>query len=202
MLPGYNNQLNVFQPVYTHMFETILAGPQPHYYVHLYTPGETLNSINRSISTHSPSCCVAVAKSCTHRGHSACPNPPPPPSPPQPPPFLRGAWPDCDMCAGGTKNLMNPEYGLRVGSKAPLVGTLMRITSAQRTRDSRIMMVVQGLARVRVIEQTQQRPFARADVQILPDAELSSACYQEVSHFFEIFLTFENATTRRRVLIS
>lgn len=96
MLPGYNNQLNVFQPVYTHMFEAILAGPKPHYYVHLLTPG-------------------------------------------------------------GTKNLMNPDYGLRVGSKAPLVGTLMRITSWQRTKDSRLLMVVQGLARVRVIEQTQVR---------------------------------------------
>jgi Lon protease-like protein len=86
---------------------------------------------------------------------------------------------------------MNPEYGLRVGSKAPLVGTLMRITSAQRTRDSRIMMVVQGLARVRVIEPTQQRPFARADVQILPDAELSAECYREVRHFFDSCPAFE-----------
>jgi hypothetical protein len=72
MLPGYNNQLNVFQPVYTHMFETILAGPKPHYYVHLYTPGETPNSINPSDSPSLPSCCVAIAQNRTQKGHSAC----------------------------------------------------------------------------------------------------------------------------------
>ena len=62
---GFNQVLNVFQPMYTHMFEAVLARSTPSYYVHLQTPG-------------------------------------------------------------GTANLMNPEYDLRTGSKAPLVGVLMR----------------------------------------------------------------------------
>ena len=33
------NVLNVWQPMYTHMFEGIVAKPQPWYYVHLHTPG-------------------------------------------------------------------------------------------------------------------------------------------------------------------
>jgi len=117
MLPFYNNVLNVWQPMYTHLFETVIAQKQPWYYVHLQTPG-------------------------------------------------------------GTKNLMNPDYALDVpASKAPRVGTLMRVVSAERTADSRLTCVVQGLARVRVIEQTQKEPYARATVQLVPDDELSRACY-------------------------
>ena len=43
MLPGFNHVLNVWQPMYTHMFEAILAQKQPWYYVHLQTPGGTKN---------------------------------------------------------------------------------------------------------------------------------------------------------------
>ena len=52
----------------------------------------------------------------------------------------------------------------QAGTKAPLVGVLMRIVSVQRQDDSRLAMVVQGLARVRVLEQTQKEPYARATV--------------------------------------
>ncbi len=117
MLPGFNQELNVFQPMYTHMFESIIAKKQgPWYYVHLQTPG-------------------------------------------------------------GTDNLMNPDYALRVGTKAPLIGVLMRIVVAKRLEDSRLYMVVQGLARVRVLEQTQKEPYARASVQLLQDAEITASYY-------------------------
>jgi hypothetical protein len=46
MLPGFNQVLNVFQPMYTHMFEAIVAKEQPWYYVHLQTPGGTDNLMN------------------------------------------------------------------------------------------------------------------------------------------------------------
>ena len=39
MLPGFNSVLNVWQPMYVHMFETIIAQDEPWYYVHLQTPG-------------------------------------------------------------------------------------------------------------------------------------------------------------------
>ena len=117
MLPGFNHVLNVWQPMYTHMFEAILAQKQPWYYVHLQTPG-------------------------------------------------------------GTKNLMHPDFNLDdPTSKAPRVGTLMRVVGAERREDSRLTCVVQGLARVRVLEQTQQAPYVRATVQLLPDAELTMSCY-------------------------
>ena len=37
--PGLANCLNVHEGQYTHMFETILSGPQPHYFGHLHLPG-------------------------------------------------------------------------------------------------------------------------------------------------------------------
>ena len=43
MLPGFNQVLNVFQPMYTHMFESIIAKDRPWHYVHLQTPGGTDN---------------------------------------------------------------------------------------------------------------------------------------------------------------
>ena len=102
MLPGFNQVLNVFQPMYTHMFEAIVAKKErPWYYVHLQTPG-------------------------------------------------------------GANRLTNPDFDLRVGTQAPLIGVLMRIGSCTRMEDSRLHLIVQGLARVRVIEQTQRSPHAHA----------------------------------------
>eukprot|EP00802_Teleaulax_amphioxeia_P007792 Tamp_07800.p1 GENE.Tamp_07800~~Tamp_07800.p1 ORF type:complete len:592 (-),score=123.98 Tamp_07800:658-2433(-) len=121
MLPGFNQVLNVWQPIYTHLFESIIAKPQPWYYVHLHTPG-------------------------------------------------------------GTDNLMNPDYALDdPTSRAPRVGTLMRIQSAERTEDSRLALVVQGLVRVRVVEQTQKEPFTRATVQLLPDDEITASYYKSAA---------------------
>ena len=120
MLPGFNQMLNVFQPAYTHMFETIMASSSPRYYVHLHTPG-------------------------------------------------------------GSDSLADPDFALSIGSKQPLVGVLMRIVSAQRREDSRLALVVQGLARVRVLEQTQCVPFSRANVQLLPDAEITASYYDQAT---------------------
>ena len=41
ILPHHQAQLNVWQPQYTLMFESLLATPPPHYYVHLLLPGGT-----------------------------------------------------------------------------------------------------------------------------------------------------------------
>ena len=42
-LPGRSNILNVHEPIYTNMFETILYGPKPWYVGHLYLPGGSKN---------------------------------------------------------------------------------------------------------------------------------------------------------------
>ena len=38
-LPHLQVLLNIFQPEFTHMFESLLASPQPWYYMHLHLPG-------------------------------------------------------------------------------------------------------------------------------------------------------------------
>ena len=119
MLPHQQTILNVFQPQYTLMFETLLATPEPWYYLHVHLPG-------------------------------------------------------------GADNLANPEYALVPGSKAPLAGTLMQVVSVERLSDARLILVVQGLGRAAVLRATQQLPYARADVQLLPDREalLAASCEQ------------------------
>ena len=79
---------------------------------------------------------------------------------------------------GGTDNLMDAEYALDdPQSKAPRVGVLMRVISSDHTEDSRLSMVVQGLMRVRIVEQTQKEPYHRATVQLLPDEEITASYY-------------------------
>ena len=123
-LPHQQVLLNIFQPEYTHMFESLLASPQPWYYMHLHLPG-------------------------------------------------------------GIENLANPEYALPDGvtpsesaSLGARHGTLMRVVSFKRLPDARLRIVVQGLGRAIVVRGTQQLPFARGDVQLLPDTEalLDAAC--------------------------
>jgi hypothetical protein len=136
MLPGYNQVLNVWQPMYTHMFETIIAKEEPWYYVHLQTPG-------------------------------------------------------------GSKNLMNPEFGLdNPDSKTPRVGVLMRVIKAERRQDSRLTCVVQGLSRVRVLEETQKEPYARATVQHLPDDELTRVYYSRAQEILLARVSNEPAGTQ------
>ena len=50
----YNNVLNVWQPMYTHLFESVIAQPKPWYYVHLQTPGGTKNLMNEDFALDTP----------------------------------------------------------------------------------------------------------------------------------------------------
>ena len=86
---------------------------------------------------------------------------------------------------GGVENLDNPDYALKPGSKAPLTGTLMQVVAVQRESDSRLTLIVQGLARGIVVRPTQDLPFARADMQILPDDEMCRACARRSRRFLE-----------------
>ena len=72
---------------------------------------------------------------------------------------------------------MNLDYQLKVGTKAPLTGVRMRIVDVKRQEDNRLVMVVQGLSRVRVLARTQKEPYARATVLLLFVAELAASHY-------------------------
>lgn len=65
------------------------------------------------------------------------------------------------LLPGGADSLGKAEYALKPGTDAPLVGTLMRVTYARREADSRLTLVVQGLARGLVLRETQALPYAR-----------------------------------------
>jgi Lon protease-like protein len=86
------------------------------------------------------------------------------------------------LLPGGVENLANPEYELRPGTKAPLHGTLMQIVAVKREVDSRLTLLVQGLARGYVTRSTQALPYARMDFVILPDDEQLVANARRVSH--------------------
>lgn len=77
---------------------------------------------------------------------------------------------------GGVDSLDDPVYELKPGTEAPLAGTLMRIVGFHREGDSRLALTVQGLARAVVVRPTQTLPYARADVQLLPDFEALLSC--------------------------
>ena len=47
-------------------------------------------------------------------------------------------------------NTGNPEYELRPGTAAPLVGTLMEVLSSLWTKDGRLLVLAVGVARIRV----------------------------------------------------
>ena len=83
---------------------------------------------------------------------------------------------------GGADNLGNPEYALpglgesgATGPKATLQGVLMQVATAKRMPDARIVLTVQALGRALVVRGTQDLPYSRADVQLLPDAEQLAA---------------------------
>ena len=46
LLPHQQTVLNVFQPEYVHMFETLMSQPGPHFYFHVHLPGGTDNLAN------------------------------------------------------------------------------------------------------------------------------------------------------------
>ena len=117
LLPHQQAGFNIFQPQLVHLFESLMATPEPWFYMHVLLPG-------------------------------------------------------------GVDNLGNPDYalpGLGVdgapGDKATLQGTLMQIVATKRMPDARIALISQGLHRAVVVRGTRALPYARGDVQILPDAE-------------------------------
>eukprot|EP01023_Acetabularia_acetabulum_P064819 TRINITY_DN8499_c2_g2_i1.p1 TRINITY_DN8499_c2_g2~~TRINITY_DN8499_c2_g2_i1.p1 ORF type:complete len:467 (+),score=38.76 TRINITY_DN8499_c2_g2_i1:135-1535(+) len=71
----------------------------------------------------------------------------------------------------GSKNLSNPEYELREGSSAPLIGTLMKITHALCLPKGVLLIIACGVQRFQVVRKQQSLPYQSADVKLIMDAE-------------------------------
>eukprot|EP00592_Proboscia_alata_P026206 CAMPEP_0194446264 /NCGR_PEP_ID=MMETSP0176-20130528/128338_1 /TAXON_ID=216777 /ORGANISM="Proboscia alata, Strain PI-D3" /LENGTH=412 /DNA_ID=CAMNT_0039272947 /DNA_START=463 /DNA_END=1701 /DNA_ORIENTATION=- len=85
----------------------------------------------------------------------------------------------------GSENLGNPEYELKEGTKAPLVGTLMQITEAQLENDGTLTVAVQALERIKVVEVEREKPYSVATVEIFPDEELVNYHIQRANEFLQ-----------------
>ena len=55
--------------------------------------------------------------------------------------------------------------------KARTSGTLMRVVNTKRTSDGRLQVLVQGLGRLRLLNETRREPYPRVDAQLMVDAE-------------------------------
>ena len=84
------------------------------------------------------------------------------------------------LLPGGAESLGQPGYALQPGTNASLTGTLMRVVYAQRQANSVLTLIVQGLARGVVTRPTQDLPYSRGDVQLLPDGEVLRAAARMV----------------------
>jgi Lon protease-like protein len=84
---------------------------------------------------------------------------------------------------GGVENLNNPDYRLEPGTRAALTGTIMQVVAVQREEDSRLTLLVQGVGRGVAMRSTQTLPYARADMQLLPDDEQLLACARHGRRF-------------------
>ena len=74
---------------------------------------------------------------------------------------------------GGSASLTDPRYSLEPGvpSEAPTVGVLMQVSRVSVLDDGRLAVEAYGLCRFEVLRPTQETPYSRADVRLLPDAE-------------------------------
>ena len=85
----------------------------------------------------------------------------------------------------------------QVGTQAPLIGVLMRIVSARR-----MYARAELAAAVRKLKQTQREPYARATVQVLPDAELTASHYARATTELMVstYYTPKPSTLETRIL--
>ena len=75
------------------------------------------------------------------------------------------------LLPGGSANLDKPEAILKRGTRAPTIGTLMRLREVRRVGDGRLAVHAEAVGRFRVLRGTQASPYSKADVALLVDAE-------------------------------
>jgi len=72
---------------------------------------------------------------------------------------------------GGSASMSDPQYALRPGTQAPLVGVVMEIENYEWMPDGRLFLQATAIGKMRVLEVTQEQPYSRANVEWLPDNE-------------------------------
>jgi len=138
LLPHQQVLLNVFQPEYVHMFEALLATPQPWYYMHALLPGGVEHLGHPDYALPGLGGADGDGEAPGDKAHlqgvlmqEQQPNPNPNPNP-NPTPTPNPAQPDPD-----------PERNRK------------QVVSVSRTRDARLRLVVQGVGRAVVLRGTQ-----------------------------------------------
>jgi Lon protease-like protein len=141
-LPGRSNCLNVHEPLYTNMFETILrhstgstgtTSTAPFYVGHLHLPGGTKN-------LKSPD-----------------------------PKYRLRSW---DGVGVDRNNILSPREEAETDhDRSAVLGTLLRISDYRRMSDGRLLLLVQAVERFVVTQAQQELPYSTAHVQLLPDTE-------------------------------
>ncbi|EJK77626.1 hypothetical protein THAOC_00530 [Thalassiosira oceanica] len=144
--PGRRNCLNVHEPKYTHMFESIMSSPSgsgPRYFGHLHCPGGT-KSIRSGEERY-------TLKSYDQEleDESRFDN------------------------FNSTSTLMMPDIRTPTVDRSAVVGCLCEILDLRRMEDGRLMILTQALERFVVSEvaSDQKRLYDVANVQILLDEE-------------------------------
>ena len=75
------------------------------------------------------------------------------------------------LLPGGSASLGKDSSNLAVGTSAPTVGALMRLSEIKRLGDGRLAVRADAIGRFRVLRSRQATPYSRADVILYPDGE-------------------------------
>ena len=75
------------------------------------------------------------------------------------------------LLEGGSASLGREESRLVAGTPSPTIGALMRLRELRRLGDGRLAVHAIAVGRFRVLRGTQEGPYSRADVAVLPDQE-------------------------------
>ena len=140
-LPGRSNMLHVHEPMYTHMFQSLLSHDKPWYFGHLYLPSASDN-VKRSTSP-----LPAKENGSDHKTNENSA-------------FKLKTWKD-ELKEGEDKT--DPQ--------SAVIGTLLRVADYRRMENGRLFLLVEALERFVVTNVQQELPYSMADVQLLPDTE-------------------------------
>ena len=157
-VPGRSNVLNVHDPIYTSMFESILyqqqqlyqqsGKHQPVYFGHLYLEGGSENL--------SPKVTEDKFLLKTWKGESI---------------RRESSEGENNDEAAATSPKSKPLPGTNPHHSSAVLGTLMQVQDFRRMSDGRLLLLVHAVERFVVQEVLQDLPYSIANVQLLPDVE-------------------------------
>jgi hypothetical protein len=174
-VPGRSNVLNVHDPVYTNMFESILYKPQPWCFGHLYLEGGSKNLLRGENLKRDNSSNRGGVKSKKNKN--------------------KGGGSDDDdfqltydsvtnkesaegdhkfrlrTWRGGSSTMIRDDTDDYLSSSSAVIGCLMHIADYRRMADGRLLLLVHAMERFVVTDIVQRLPYSVVDAQILPDVE-------------------------------